>query len=166
MPEGAARSAEEFIPAGEVALSRPPRLEFDAENSLAAILQAPVDERHRMLIEFVRGQIAAILRFDSPDQVAPDRRLLEMGMDSLLALETRSCLSLALGLAKPLPATLVYDHPTVEALTRYIERDVLLLEPDEAPESAPAALTKRALELESLDDSAVEALLMEKLRSV
>ena len=166
MPEGAARSAEEFIPAGEVALSRPPRVEFDAENSLAAILQAPVDERHRMLIEFVRGQIAAILRFDSPDQVAPDRRLLEMGMDSLLALETRSCLSLALGLAKPLPATLVYDHPTVEALTRYIERDVLLLEPDEAPESAPAALAKRALELESLDDSAVEALLMERLRSV
>ena len=67
--------------------------------------------------------------------------------------------------SKPLPATLVYDHPTVEALTAYIERDVLLLEPDEAPESAPAAMAKRALELESLDDSAVEALLLEKLRS-
>ena len=53
-------------------------------------------------------------------------RLDELGLDSLLAIELRNALARSLG--RSLPATLLFDYPTLDALTDYVMCDVLALE--------------------------------------
>ncbi|MBJ6622785.1 acyl carrier protein [Streptomyces sp. DHE17-7] len=53
-----------------------------------------------------------------PEAVAPDRPFLEMGFDSLGAVELRNRLKSAAGI--PMPATIVFDHPSARALAGWI----------------------------------------------
>jgi hypothetical protein len=54
-----------------------------------------------------------------------------------MAVELRSLLSAELGLSRSLPATLVFDYPTIAALTQYLADEVLLWEKPEAPPLEP-----------------------------
>ncbi|MEU5404323.1 SDR family NAD(P)-dependent oxidoreductase [Streptomyces sp. NPDC005963] len=70
----------------------------------------PVEERPAAVLDFVRSCAAGVLGHTSLDAVEEGRELLELGFDSLTAIELRNHLSSATGLE--LPATLLYDHPT------------------------------------------------------
>src|SRR4029079_1569202 len=52
----------------------------------------------------------------------PRQPLQELGLDSLMAVELRNALSEVLG--QTLPATLMFDYPTVEVLSGYLSRHV------------------------------------------
>jgi hypothetical protein len=52
-------------------------------------------------------------------------------MDSLTAMELKNTLQSSLGLT--LPSTLLFDYPTLGALTRYIAQQLLVPEPPAAP---------------------------------
>ncbi|GGW80155.1 hypothetical protein GCM10010320_72760 [Streptomyces caelestis] len=67
-------------------------------------------ERAHAVEDFVRTQVAMVLRHNDPDAVALERGFLQSGFDSLRAVELRNRLNEATGL--PLPTTLVFDHPT------------------------------------------------------
>jgi aryl carrier-like protein len=71
-----------------------------------------------LLIAYLREQAARILGL-SPSQYIDERQpLLSLGLDSLMAVEFRN--RLAASLEKPLSATLLFDHPTLAALSAFL----------------------------------------------
>ena len=69
-------------------------------------------------MEFVRGHAAAALGHASTDAIETDAPFTELGFDSLGGVELRNRLAKATGLS--LPSTLVFDHPTVEAVAQLL----------------------------------------------
>lgn len=98
---------------GSVPLHKPTGL--GGPQDLAELTPA---ERERSLREWIRAEAARALGLGSPTEVPWERPLRELGMDSLSALELRNALVARLG--QPLPATVVFDHPHVAALTRFL----------------------------------------------
>ncbi|MBL1097383.1 type I polyketide synthase [Streptomyces coffeae] len=96
------------------------------------------EERARTLLELVTGQTAAVAGHGSAGAVAAERTFREIGFDSLSALELRNQLGAATGLR--LPPTLVFDHPTPDALARHLDEEVM-----GAP-VAPVATTAAAVD--------------------
>jgi len=82
-------------------------------------------ERIRVLTQAVQSEAAEVLGHGSASVPHPQSGLFEMGMDSLMALEFRARLEAAI--AHALPATLVFEHPTIEAIVDYLLRNVLSL---------------------------------------
>ena len=136
--------------------------------ALAALLEAPPLQRHDSLVTLMRQHLAEMLRFPSPENVERKRRLTDLGLDSLMALEFSSRLTRALGLEKPLSSTLVFDYPTLDALAQHLENDILhfavAADTPKSPDVAVEAAEVRMDEIEELTDEEVEALLLKKLK--
>ena len=81
-----------------------------------------------------------------------------MGLDSLLAVELRNRLGTALGIARGLPATLVFDCPTVEALAEHLD-ERLRPAPEEMAEPDAAGTSHDAIaDIDEMSDEEVEAM--------
>jgi len=94
----------------------------DVGGGKSAVLQkltcVPENQRRGILRDYVGTQVAAVLGERTADGIRPRQRLFDLGIDSLMAVELKNRLQSAFGI--PLGATLVFDHPTVEALTDHL----------------------------------------------
>ncbi len=90
----------------------------------ARLREAPAPRRRELLRDFLRGLLARMLGFASPERIEPRSQFVELGLDSLSAVELKNQTEEALGCA--LPATLVFDFPTLEALVGHLEDEVLV----------------------------------------
>jgi NAD(P)-dependent dehydrogenase (short-subunit alcohol dehydrogenase family) len=110
-------------------------------------------ERERDVLNLVCAHVAAVLGHGAPSSVVTDRGFLDMGLDSLMAIELRNRLDAVTGLR--LPSTLVFDYPTPIAVAGFLLGRLL---PEESPERRRAA-----------DDDAVRRVLasipVERLRA-
>ena len=122
------------------------------------------DERRELLVQFVRDHVARVLRrAESDEPIGPRRSLMELGIDSLMALELRDRLGSGLGLVKSLPATLIFDYPNIESIADYVSKLIELDSDENEAESIPATEDQRAEEIGSMSDEEVESLLLERL---
>jgi polyene macrolide polyketide synthase len=88
-------------------------------------------EQVELVLEFLRQEISVVLGHATPATVELDRGFLEMGFDSLTAVELRNRLNDATG--QRLPATTLFDYPTPHALAGHLRG---LLVPAESPDAA------------------------------
>ncbi|MEV0330994.1 SDR family NAD(P)-dependent oxidoreductase, partial [Micromonospora echinospora] len=89
-------------------------------------------ERHRVVLDVVRANIAAVLGHAGADAIDPGRLFTELGFDSLTAVDLRNRLNGLSGLR--LPATLVFDYPTPTALAEKLASEITA---GEAPSTQP-----------------------------
>jgi acyl carrier protein len=76
-------------------------------------------EQEHELLDIVRSNAAAVLGHDFADAVGTDQEfIMELGFDSLGAVELWNRLKSATGVK--LPTTAVFDHPTPKALAQYL----------------------------------------------
>ncbi|WP_051407417.1 type I polyketide synthase [Nocardia sp. CNY236] len=75
-------------------------------------------EQRALLQDLVSTQVATGLGYDTGDTIDPERPLRELGLDSLTTVEVRNQLATVTGLT--LPASLLFDHPTIAALSAHL----------------------------------------------
>jgi surfactin synthase thioesterase subunit/acyl carrier protein len=68
-------------------------------------------------MDHVRAELARVLRA-RPEDIADDLPFQQLGMDSLVGLEVRNRLEASFGIE--LPATIIYTHPDIATLSRFI----------------------------------------------
>ncbi|WP_328301310.1 SDR family NAD(P)-dependent oxidoreductase [Streptomyces sp. NBC_00435] len=71
--------------------------------------------------DLVRATAAAALGLPNPNTLDLSKAFREQGFDSLAGVDLRNRLTAATG--RPLPATLVFDHPTPQALAAFLAED-------------------------------------------
>ncbi|MGW1728613.1 type I polyketide synthase [Streptomyces sp. NPDC002306] len=80
-------------------------------------------QQERLLLDLLRTHAALVLGYPGPHEIDPVRTFKDLGFDSLTAVELRNKLGSAAGM--PLPATLLFDHPTPLALARHLRTKLL-----------------------------------------
>jgi acyl carrier protein len=131
---------------------------------LATLQASAAGEQRALLIGHVQEQVMKVLGL--PGQPGLEQGLIEMGMDSLMAVELSNRLQGSL--RQSFPSTLAFEHPTVAALVDYLT-PMILSQTDAAAgngvageggrEDAAQLLTK----LDDLSDQQVDTLLAQLL---
>jgi len=158
---------------GDDAMPTPrlPRTEHNIREQLGTA--APGRERRLLLETYLQAQLAQVLKL-TPSRIDVHKAVRTMGLDSLMALELRTCLEASLGLT--LPATVIWNYPTIATLATHLAdmMSIPLEEPAALPAKARAHTESRRAGSEELDllvrniaqlsEAEVERLLHEKMR--
>ncbi|MCA0456386.1 MAG: type I polyketide synthase [Chloroflexi bacterium] len=137
-----------------------------SEPSLRSRLEASTTaERRDVLVAAIREQVEKVLGLNASHNIGLRQGLMEMGMDSLMAVELSNRLKALTG--QSLPTTLAFEYPTIHALADYLEQNVLsdlMTEPEAAPTSQPNIEEKLLAELEALSDDEIESSVLDELK--
>jgi len=127
--------------------------------------EAPPNQRPRLLRAYVRERAGKVLGLGVAEAVDPRQPLRELGLDSLMAVELRNLLASGLGFERRLPATLLFDYPSIADLVDYLAREVFSFEPPPGPgREAPAEPSHDALaSIEQLSEDDVERMFKERV---
>jgi acyl transferase domain-containing protein/NADPH:quinone reductase-like Zn-dependent oxidoreductase/acyl carrier protein len=132
----------------------------ESETSASVLIELKAlaaSRRRAFLVGQVRLSALRVLGIDEETLIEAGRPLRELGLDSLVAVELRNALSRSLECA--LPATLAFDHPTLNALADYLERRLFPVE----PKATPAPVSREAEAIRELTEDDAEALLLAEL---
>jgi acyl transferase domain-containing protein/acyl carrier protein len=141
---------------------------------------ANAGDRKHLLLEHLRQQIAKVLNMSSVESIDPQLGFIDLGMDSLMAVELSN--RLRSSLECPVSAAIAFDYPTIESLVDYFDQTIaaqltatVAVTPAVSSSEPPTAhrpipdrpqnnllATSRAA-LESLSDREAEALLIRQL---
>jgi len=124
------------------------------------------NQRRALVVAQIRADATRTLGLSPTAPLPNNKPLHELGLDSLMAVELRNALGFAAG--RHLPATLLFDYPSVDALTNYLCKNVLGIE--DQPVAAAAAPRPKAVaggsamldQLEDLDDAEIERRLRQR----
>ncbi|MES2942208.1 MAG: beta-ketoacyl reductase, partial [Pseudomonadota bacterium] len=134
--------------------SGPARVLDSLRDTLAAT--APL-RRRDLLLSAIRNEAARVMAIADPLSIDDGRPLRDLGLDSLMSIELRNVLVLRAG--TKLPATLLFDNPSVNALADALSWGVMA-----DLFVVPKAEAEAVDELDSLDASELADLLNEEMR--
>jgi NADP-dependent 3-hydroxy acid dehydrogenase YdfG/acyl carrier protein len=100
------------------------------------LANVPAADRGRVVLQLTLAEVATVLGYASPASIDPQQPFKELGFDSLAAVELRNRLSAETGIA--LAATLVFDHPSAEAIAQHLLEEVEIEAPTQPPAKQPA----------------------------
>jgi len=100
---------------------------------LKQLQEIPVAQRASFITEFLQREVQGFLRLAQPP--AATSRFLDLGTDSLMAVELRNRLHSQFGGAFTINATAVFDYPTIGGLGEYLAAQL----PDAESEPGEAA---------------------------
>jgi NADPH:quinone reductase-like Zn-dependent oxidoreductase/SAM-dependent methyltransferase len=134
--------------------------ERDLASRLAAV---PSSKRRAVLQAEVRDSAVKVLSLAPTHPVDLRAPLATLGLDSLMAVELRNLLGRAI--ARSLPATLLFDYPSIAALTDHFAT-LLAIEAEDLPAPAPAPVDAEGLldRVEDLSEDELDRLLAERMR--
>ncbi len=136
---------------------------FETAASCLDILAVPAAERTHAMRDFVRGEVMAVLRRDPNDPPQRHVRFADLGMDSLMAVQLRNRLSRGLAMTKPLAASVMFDHPTIDAISAYL-LNVMAPAVDVAAPRPIVAKTPLHADVAAMGDADIESLLDARLK--
>jgi acyl transferase domain-containing protein/acyl carrier protein len=117
-------------------LVQPPAAQSQDLELVSWLGALPPARRRDALVQRLREDLYRVM---GTLEIASDRPLRELGLDSLMAVEVRNLLAAKVG--RPLPATLLFDHPTLDALATFLLEQLLAL--SEQLPSAPSPAVDR-----------------------
>ena len=127
--------------------------------------KSDLEDRMELLENHIREQVVGTLGLKSTVELKADQGLTDLGMDSLMAVEISNRLKHSLGCY--LPSTIVFEHPTLKALTDYLATEVFDFVSAPAardnPGDAKKAQSNVAREVENLSEEDVERALIQEL---
>jgi acyl transferase domain-containing protein/acyl carrier protein len=134
---------------------------------LDGLAKAEPDKQVPLLMAHLQSQVAHILGHPTPAAIGTGQAFVELGMDSLMAVELRNRLQQSL--ACRLPSTLVFEYPSISALAEYLAFDALKLadRPGGTPSENGVEVSSPAEDgLDELSDEEIEALLAQELMAI
>ena len=132
---------------------------------LSALLEATNAQRHAMLLSFVSDHLARVIGIPQGSPIEQSQPLKELGVDSLMAVDLRNRLSRGLNQSRSLPATLVFDHPTVDALAAHLATLITPARSDDEVVRAPAIPRDALGAIDTLSDEQIDALFAQRSRN-
>jgi myxalamid-type polyketide synthase MxaB len=121
-----------------------------------AATQVIVAPSRSEVVEYLTRLLIETLKLRDIDHIEPRQPLFDLGLDSILAIELRNTLEQRFGLK--LPATLLFVHPTIEALASHIA-------PNESPVLVQAAVVSNSASEGSLDEDQLAEMLRREIEA-
>lgn len=107
------------------------------EDLRETLARVPMRQRRAALRAHLEGLARRILGVGPDHELVEERPLRDLGLDSLMAVELRNAIGTAI--EKPLPATLLFDYPSIAALTDHVLPLLGLVDPGGETSAAPVA---------------------------
>ncbi|MBE7247998.1 MAG: acyl carrier protein, partial [Actinomycetospora chiangmaiensis] len=130
-------------------------------NTTQQLRQLPPSRQSAAVADILKDKLVHALALDRTRTIDPHTPFGEIGLDSLLAVELRNALGTVFGRA--LPATLLFDYPTLDALTTYVLAELVHDAPP-APASAPAPPRAAIDAVEDLSEDELDRRLAARMR--
>jgi hypothetical protein len=164
LPPGADR--EFFAGVTRAAAGAGPASGAAATDIAQRVRALPAGQRRQALVTHLSSQVLHVLGLDPQTPVDPRTPLKDVGLDSLMAVELRNALNRSA--PRPLPATLVFDYPTLEALAGHLAKvwDLGCEPAAPVPGASAAAAPALRTDVAGLSDEDAEAQLLAELNAL
>ncbi|MDE0443295.1 MAG: SDR family NAD(P)-dependent oxidoreductase [Gammaproteobacteria bacterium] len=118
---------------------------------VSELQNAPASGREALLVSFLQQELKAVLRL--PSDPSPSVGFVDLGMDSLMAVELRNRLNRAFAGVYVAPNTVVFDYPDIASLARHLVRELGSGAGGEATADAPPRAAERIARVDEQEDA-------------